>query len=111
MLVFGNKRTAIADRLAAVGRAAFTNYLGSTIFGIVVFYQFGFGLYGEVSRGQAWLFAPLLWAIMLLWSKPWLDRYRYGPFEWAWRSLSRWRWEPMRRIPPRHGEVADAVGG
>lgn len=96
MLVFRG-RSAVADRFAAVGRAAFTNYLGATVVGIVLFYGFGFGLYGEVSRGQAWLFVPLVWALMLLWSKWWLDRFRYGPFEWAWRSLSRWRWEPMRK--------------
>ena len=56
-----------------------------------------FGMFGELSRGEAWLLVPVVWAIMLLWSKPWLDRYRYGPFEWAWRSLSRWKWEPMRK--------------
>ena len=98
MLLF--KRGAVADRFAAVGRAAFTNYLGSTLFGIAVFYGFAFDLYGEVSRGEAWLFVPVVWAVMLLWSKPWLDRYRYGPFEWAWRSLSRWRSEPMRKRMP-----------
>lgn len=91
---------AIADRFAAVGRAAFTNYLGATLIGMVLFYDFGFGLYGKLSRGECWLVVPVVWAIMLLWSKPWLDRFRYGPFEWAWRSLSRWRWEPMRRLSP-----------
>jgi uncharacterized protein len=96
MLLFP-RRGAVTDRVAAVGRAAFTNYLGATVIGTILFFGFGFGLFGELSRGQVWLFAPLVWAIMLLWSKPWLDRYRYGPFEWAWRSLSRWRWEPMRR--------------
>ena len=88
---------AIADRFAAVGRAAFTNYLGATMIGTILFYGFGFGLFGELSRGQAWLIVPAVWALMLLWSKPWLDRFRYGPFEWAWRSLSRWQWEPMRK--------------
>lgn len=88
----------IGQRFAAVGRAAFTNYLGSTIIGILLFYDHGLDLYGQLSRGELWLFAPLVWAIMLLWSKPWLDRYRYGPFEWAWRSLARWHWEPMRRV-------------
>jgi uncharacterized protein len=34
---------------------------------------------------------------MLLWSRPWLDRFRYGPFEWLWRSLARHRIEPMRK--------------
>lgn len=90
---------AIADRFAAVGRAAFTNYLGATMIGTVLFYGFGFGLFGELSRGQAWLIVPVVWAVMLLWSKWWLDRFRYGPFEWAWRCLSRWKREPMRRRP------------
>ncbi|HEY6816542.1 MAG TPA: DUF418 domain-containing protein [Croceibacterium sp.] len=87
---------AIADRFAAVGRAAFTNYLGATLIGTVLFYGFGFGLFGELSRGEAWLIVPLVWAVMLLWSKWWLDRFRFGPFEWAWRCLARWKWEPMK---------------
>ncbi len=91
---------ALTARFAAVGRAAFTNYLGSTIIGTLLFYGTFGGLYGELSRGQAWLVVPVVWAVMLAWSKWWLDRYRYGPFEWAWRSLSRWRWEPMRKSNP-----------
>jgi uncharacterized protein len=38
-----------------------------------------------------------MWALMLAWSKPWLDRFAYGPFEWLWRSLARWQVQPMRR--------------
>ena len=34
---------------------------------------------------------------MLAWSKPWLDRFHYGPFEWLWRSLARWELQPMRK--------------
>jgi uncharacterized protein len=98
ILLLGGRRTAIGDRIAAVGRAAFTNYLGATVIGTTLFFDHGFGLYGELSRGEAWLMVPAVWALMLLWSKPWLDRYRYGPFEWAWRSLARWKWEPIRRM-------------
>jgi uncharacterized protein len=89
----------VGERFAAVGRAAFTNYLGSTLVGTLLFYRFGFGLFGELSRGEAWLIVPLVWAVMLLWSKWWLERFRYGPFEWAWRCLARWKWEPMRKRP------------
>jgi uncharacterized protein len=92
-----DQRSAIGQRLAAVGRAAFTNYLGASVVGTLLFSGMFLGLYGELSRGQVWLFVPLVWAIMLLWSKWWLDRYRYGPFEWAWRCLARWKWEPMRK--------------
>jgi uncharacterized protein len=40
------------------------------------------------------------WALMLAWSKPWLERFRYGPLEWVWRSLTYWRVEPLRRASP-----------
>ncbi|MBA3525337.1 MAG: DUF418 domain-containing protein [Sphingomonas sp.] len=89
--------SALRDRFAAVGRAAFTNYLGCTLIGVAVFFGFAGDLYGDVSRGQAWLLVPPVWALMLLWSKPWLDRFNYGPFEWAWRSLARGQLQPMRR--------------
>jgi uncharacterized protein len=91
----------IARRFAAVGRAAFTNYLGTSILMTFVFYGWGLGLYGQLSRAEAWLFAPLVWLLMLAWSKPWLDRFNYGPFEWAWRSLSRGKLQPMRKARPQ----------
>jgi uncharacterized protein len=88
----------LVDRLAAVGRAAFTNYLGTSILTTFVFYGWGLGLYGSLSRAESWLLmVPLVWIIMLVWSKPWLDHYRYGPLEWAWRTLARGRLQPMRR--------------
>jgi uncharacterized protein len=91
------RRTWLRDRIAAVGRTAFTNYLGSSLIGVAVFFGFAGGLYGDLSRGQAWLLVPPVWALMLSWSKPWLDRFNYGPFEWAWRSLSRMELQPIRR--------------
>ena len=85
------------ERIAATGRAAFTNYLGTSIVMTTLFYGYGLGWYGHLSRIQLWLPVIGAWAIMLLWSKPWLDRYRYGPLEWLWRSLSRGKLEKMRR--------------
>nr|WP_294850781.1 DUF418 domain-containing protein [uncultured Sphingomonas sp.] len=87
----------MAVRVAAAGRAAFTNYLGTSIVATFVFYGWGLGYYGSASRAEAWLLVPLVWAIMLLWSKPWLTHFRYGPLEWVWRSLSRGQLQSMRR--------------
>lgn len=91
-----NDRPMIA-RVEAAGKAAFTNYLGTSILMTGVFYGWGLGLYGELSRWQIYLFVPLAWAITLLWSKPWLDRYRYGPLEWLWRSLARGQMQSMHK--------------
>jgi uncharacterized protein len=87
----------LRDRFAAVGRAAFSNYLGTSIVAALIFYGDGLALYHRLSRFEAWLVAPLVWLLMLAWSKPWLDRFNYGPLEWAWRSLARWELQPMRK--------------
>jgi len=97
----------LAQRVAAAGRCAFSNYLGTSVAASLVFYGWGLGYYGSLQRWQAWLLAPVLWTIMLLWSKPWLQRFYYGPFEWAWRSLSRGKLRPFRR-PTRIGAAAAA---
>lgn len=97
IVLLARRGNAFVARLAAVGRAAFSNYLGTSLLASGLFFGFGLGLYGRLDRLEAWLVAPLLWALMLLWSKPWLDRFRYGPFEWLWRSLARGRRQPMRR--------------
>jgi uncharacterized protein len=87
----------LTQRIAAAGRAAFTNYLGTSILMTLLFYGYGLGLFGHLTRIQLWLPVVGAWVIMLLWSKPWLDRFNYGPFEWLWRSLARGRVQPMRR--------------
>ena len=91
----------LVDRIAAAGRAAFTNYLGTSIAMTALFYGWGLGLYGSMGRAELWLVVIAAWAVMLAWSKPWLDRFAYGPFEWLWRSLARWEVQPMRRRLPR----------
>lgn len=87
----------LADRLAAAGQMAFSNYLVTSIVCTTFFYGFGFGWYGYLERWQLWFVVLAVWALILLWSKPWLARFHYGPFEWLWRSLARGRLQPMRR--------------
>jgi len=89
--------SAFLARVVATGQAAFTNYLGTSIIMTTLFYGYGLGLYGYVGRAQLWLFVLGAWALMLLWSKPWLERFRYGPLEWLWRSLARLEVQPLRR--------------
>lgn len=89
---------AVRARLAATGRMAFTNYLTTSIVMTTIFYGYGLGLFGSVGRTALYLFCFGMWAAMLLWSKPWLERFHYGPLEWLWRSLSRWQLQPMRKV-------------
>ena len=62
-----------------------------------LFYGYGLNWFGSLSRVELWLVVVPMWALMLSWSKPWLDRFQYGPFEWLWRSLARWKVQPMAK--------------
>ena len=86
----------LQDALAAVGRTALTNYLLQTFLATAVFYGHGLGLFGSVERvGQVGIVAAI-WAVQLVLSPLWLRYFRFGPFEWLWRSLTYWRLQPMR---------------
>ena len=69
----------------------------SSIVATTIFNGYGLGLYGHLSRAQLYWVVLLIWLLILGWSLPWLARYRYGPFEWLWRSLARGEPQPMRR--------------
>jgi len=84
-------------RVTAAGRAAFTNYLGSSLLMTTLFYGYGLGLFGRLDRFALLAVVAATWLLMLLWSRPWLDRFAYGPLEWLWRSLARRKMQPMAK--------------
>jgi uncharacterized protein len=87
--------------LAAVGQMALSNYLMQTVICTVLFYEFGpgLGLYSDLERYQLYYVVAGIWAAELAWSPLWLRYFRFGPFEWLWRSLTYWKLQPMRRGP------------
>jgi len=77
--------------IAAVGRMALSNYLmSSAVFGLI-FYGSGFGLMGRTDAGHAVTIAVVLFMAQLVLSFYWMRWFRFGPFEWVWRSLTYWR--------------------
>jgi uncharacterized protein len=97
MLVKSGVVPRLARRIADVGQMAISNYVATSIVCTTIFYGFGFGWFGHLVRWQLYPVVAVVWVLMLLWSKPWLDRFRYGPLEWLWRSLARWQLQPMQR--------------
>ncbi|MFZ5668049.1 MAG: DUF418 domain-containing protein [Pseudomonadota bacterium] len=85
----------LVNRLEAAGRMAFSNYLMTSIITAFVFCGFGLGLYGQLERYELYYVVAGVWAFILLWSRPWLAVFHYGPFEWAWRSLVMWKPQPF----------------
>lgn len=82
---------------APVGRMAFTNYLLQTVICTTLFYGHGFGLFGSMERGAQLIVVLTVWAFEIWLSHIWLARFRFGPAEWLWRTLTYMRPQPMRR--------------
>lgn len=86
----------LRKRLAAVGRMAFTNYLGHSIITAVLFLGWGCNLAGRFDYAQQLLVVGAIWLLQLIVSPLWLAKFRLGPVEWLWRSLTYWRRQAMR---------------
>lgn len=82
--------------LAAGGRMALSNYLMQSVLFSMLFYGFGLGLFGQVGSAAAALLGCVVFATQLLTSLFWLQRYKFGPMEWLWRSLTYGRLQPLR---------------
>ena len=90
-------RGRFVEAVSAAGRAAFTNYLGTSIVMLFVFGNWGLDLFGRLGRAELYAVVVLAWTVMLLWSSLWLARFRYGPLEWLWRCLTYGKRFPLRR--------------
>ena len=83
--------------LAPAGRMALTNYLVQSIVCTLVFYGYGLGFFEHMPRLWQVPFALGLFAVQVLYSQWWLQRFRFGPAEWLWRSITYWQLQPMQR--------------
>jgi uncharacterized protein len=78
----------ILKYLIPMGRMALTNYLFQTIIMIVIFYNYGFNLFGKVGLISTTGIVMLILVLQIIFSNIWLRHFRFGPFEWLWRSLT-----------------------
>jgi len=86
----------IRSLFSSVGRMAFSCYILQTLICTTLFYGHGFALYGRIPRwGQALLVIGI-WTALIMICNSWLARYRFGPLEWLWRSLTYRKRQPMR---------------
>jgi uncharacterized protein len=97
LLVIKSSVLQVATRtLAYAGRMAFSNYILTSLICTTIFEGYGFGLFGKLQRYQLYGIVVLVWAVILIISPIWLRHFRFGPLEWAWRSLTYWKKQPFR---------------
>ncbi len=87
----------LRKRFAAAGRMALSNYIAQTVICTLIFYGYGLGLYASIGKAGLMLFVLGIWTIELIVSPLWLGRFRFGPIEWLWRTLTYGSRQPMRK--------------
>lgn len=76
---------------------AFSNYIAQTLICTTLFYGHGLGWFGQAERWQQLLVVFSVWVVILVVSPWWLARFRFGPLEWLWRSLTYFELQPFRK--------------
>jgi uncharacterized protein len=82
--------------LAPVGQMALTNYLTHSVLYLLLLSGVGLGLYGEVGPALCVVLSAVIFAAQMAFSRWWLARYRFGPAEWLWRTLTYGERQPIR---------------
>ncbi|MBD2757596.1 DUF418 domain-containing protein [Spirosoma validum] len=84
--------------LSNIGQMAFSNYVLQTLCCTLFFNGYGLGYFGKLAYHQLYYVVGAVWVINLLFNAIWLQFFRFGPLEWAWRSLTYWQPQPMRKL-------------
>jgi uncharacterized protein len=90
------KLVAVLRPIGQAGRIALTNYLLQIAVLDFLFSGYAFDM-PEIRPFFGPLFTLALFGCEVIFSCAWLAYLRFGPAEWAWRSLTYGRAQPMRR--------------
>lgn len=93
----------VTRRVAAVGQTALSNYIGTTVICTLIFDGWGFRMFGRLAFYKLFYVVAAIWVVNLVASSVWLKYFRFGPLEWAWRSLTYWKIQPMRQVESATG--------
>jgi uncharacterized membrane protein YeiB len=83
--------------MAPMGRMALTNYIMHSIILTTAFYNYGLGLFGQISRSEQMLWVVAIIAFQAIFSAAWLRVFKFGPLEWVWRSLTYMKLQPIMK--------------
>lgn len=73
--------------IANAGRMALTLYIMQSIICTIIFYNFGFGLYGKVDVPTATYMAIGIFILQVLFAELWFMKFKQGPLEFMTKKL------------------------
>jgi len=90
-------RSFLARRLSDIGQMALSNYIMISLVCSFIFYGQGLALFGDVDRALQAVFVLGIWVFVSAFSSVWLAYFKFGPFEWLWRTLTYGKLQPLAK--------------
>lgn len=90
-ILFAYYRTRLQRRLAQIvpyGRMSLTNYITQSIFGSLLFYNWGFGLHDDLGITTSFLTGILLFILQFSFCRWWMAHHSHGPMEYLWKRAT-----------------------
>ncbi|MEK9197527.1 MULTISPECIES: DUF418 domain-containing protein [Bacillales] len=73
--------------LARAGRMSLSLYIMQSIICTLLFYHFGFSLYGEIDVQTGTLIAIGIFIVQVIFAELWFIKFKQGPLEWLVKKL------------------------
>lgn len=83
--------------LSHIGKMALTSYLSQSLFGVILFFHFGLGLFFITSPAMNAVLCCVVFGVQIVFCKLWLQHFNYGPIEWLWRSATYLKWQKLAK--------------
>lgn len=90
-ILFAYYRTRLQRRLAQIvpyGRMSLTNYITQSIFGSLLFYNWGLGLHDDLGITASFLTGILLFILQFSFCRWWMAHHSHGPMEYLWKRAT-----------------------
>lgn len=75
-------------KIAPYGKMSLTNYIGQSVIGAILFYNWGFGLYDKCGHAASFLMGIGCIALQFMFSTWWMKHHKRGPLEQLWCSAT-----------------------
>jgi uncharacterized protein len=95
--VDSGRAAGLAKALANVGRMALTGYLLESILMCAIMVHWGFARFGWTTWLERGIYLLIIFGIIVVFCNVWIRFFKFGPFEWLWRSLTYMRLQPLLR--------------
>jgi uncharacterized protein len=80
---------------APYGRMALTNYVFQSLIGTFLFFNWGLGQAGQFRNIELLIIGFMIIGAQMIISWYWMKKFKYGPIEWLWRSLTYLKVQPF----------------